>query len=300
MEQHFEIIIIGGSYAGLQAALTLGRARKRTLVIDSGAPCNRFTPHSHNFLTHDGAVPASIAMAGRQELAAYPTVHFLEDKALTARQTGNGFEILTAAGQLYQAAKLVFATGIRDIFPDIPGFAACWGKTVIHCPFCHGYELRDQPTGVFGPADAIFDFSKLLVNWAHDIILFPDGAASFTEEQLAKLQQHQIRLVTVPVQTILQEGGRVRAVQTADGQQFPLNALYARIPFEQHCDIPAHLGCKLTNTGHLEVDAMGKTSVEGVFAAGDNTSPMRSVAMAVMRGQMVAAAITHDLAHATF
>ena len=143
MEAEFEVIIIGGSYSGLAAAMALGRSVRRVLIIDSGAPCNRFTPHSHNFITHDGEVPAVISAKAKAQVLAYPTVQFQEGIVTKADKTAQGFTVTTASGATYTAKKLFIATGVKDILPEINGLAACWGVSAIHCPYCHGYEYRN-------------------------------------------------------------------------------------------------------------------------------------------------------------
>ena len=160
----FDVIIIGGSYSGLSAGLALGRSLRSVLIIDSGKPCNRQTPHSHNFLTQDGQTPAAIAAVGRQQVEKYETVKFFSGLATGGRKTSSGFEIQTDSGRNFTARKLIFASGIRDIMPAIDGFAECWGISVIHCPYCHGYEVRNQPTGILGNGEYAYEFSSFILN----------------------------------------------------------------------------------------------------------------------------------------
>src|SRR5690606_19696546 len=161
----FDVIIIGGSYAGLSAALALGRSLRHVLIIDSGAPCNRQTPHSHNFLTHDGEPPARIATQARDEVLRYDTVRFVQDTATEAVSQEHGFAVTTASGDRYTAQKLLFATGVRDLMPDIPGFADCWGISILHCPYCHGYEVRGRTTGVLANGDTGYELAMFINNW---------------------------------------------------------------------------------------------------------------------------------------
>ena len=150
-EKQYDIIIVGGSYSGLAAGMALGRALRRVLIIDGGAPCNQQTPHSHNFLTNDGKTPKEIAGLARQQVLQYDTVEWLDAFVIAANKTDTGFELQVQTGEVFTAKKLVFATGIKDIHPEIPGFSACWGISVIHCPYCHGYEVRHQKTGISFP-----------------------------------------------------------------------------------------------------------------------------------------------------
>ncbi|HEX2627711.1 MAG TPA: FAD-dependent oxidoreductase, partial [Chitinophagaceae bacterium] len=139
MKEQFDVIIIGGSYSGLAAALALGRALKKVLVIDSGQPCNSPTPHSHNFITQDGKTPKEISTLARKQVEKYNTVKFIEGLAISGTKTVTGFEIQTDSTKIFEAKKLIFATGIKDIMPSIKGHAECWGISIIHCPYCHGY-----------------------------------------------------------------------------------------------------------------------------------------------------------------
>src|SRR5688500_15240100 len=157
----FDVIIVGGSYSGLAAGMALGRALKQVLIIDSGQPCNRQTPHSHNFITQDGKTPKEIATLARQQVKMYHTVKLFEGLATNGAKTENGFEIQTASGETFNAKKLIFATGVRDLMPDMKGYAECWGISVLHCPYCHGYEVRNEKTGILGNGDYGFEFSGL-------------------------------------------------------------------------------------------------------------------------------------------
>lgn len=295
MDTSFDVIVVGGSYAGLSAALALGRALRKVLVIDSGQPCNRFTPHSHNFITQDGQTPQAIAAAARAQVQQYPTVQFLDGLAMVGEQTAAGFRIQTETGQAFDTRRLIFATGVRDLLPDLPGFAECWGKTVIHCPYCHGYEVRGEPTGILANGDMGFHYAQLIHNWTQDLTLLTNGPATFSAEQASQLAARSVRVVEAELAALQHEQGRLQEVQFADGSRLALRALYARPPQKQHCDIPASLGCELTEQGLLHVDVMQKTNVAGVFACGDNTTMMRSVANAVGAGNMAGAAANNDM-----
>jgi thioredoxin reductase len=297
---NFDVIITGGSYAGLSAAMTLGRALRKVLVIDSGKPCNRQTPHSHNFLTHDGSTPAQLAGLAKEQVANYKTVSFYEGLALSAVKTDTGFEITTQSGDRFTAKKLVFATGIRDIMPDIKGFAECWGITAIHCPYCHGYEVKHERTGILANGDTGFDYAKLISNWTNDLTLFTNGPSSLTTEQAEKIRGRQIEIIEKEVDSFDHQDGYLRGIRFKDGSDFPLRAVYSRPQFEQHCPIPAALGCELTEQGYIKIDQLQHTTVPGVYACGDNTSAMRSVAGAVGAGSMTGAVLNRDLLDETF
>lgn len=291
----FEVIIIGGSYAGLQAGMTLGRALRKVLIIDSGKPCNAQTPHSHNFLTQDGQTPAAIAQVALEQLKAYTTVQLLHGKAAQANKTDTGFSITTEAGEKFNTRKLILTTGVKDLMPDIPGVAECWGISVIHCPYCHGYEVANQPTAILGNGDGGFEITKLIQHWTKDLTLLTNGPSTLTAEMTAQLQQKNIKVIETPVKAVIHENGQLSAVELTDGSKVPLKAVYARLPFIQHSDIPAQLGCELTEAGHIRVLEFGKTTVPGVYAAGDNCSMFRGVANAVAAGVVAGAIANREL-----
>lgn len=291
----FDVVIIGGSYAGLSAAMALGRAVRRVLVLDSGQPCNRQTPHSHNLITQDGATPAHITAVAKEQVLAYPTVCFQTGTVTAVTGETNAFVVETAVGERFRARKLLFATGVRDLLPAIPGFAESWGISTIHCPYCHGYEYRDQPTGILVNGPTALDFGKLIHNWTRQLTLFTNGPATLDAGQHRQLQTLGIGVVETEVTQLHHTGGMLDSLQLADGTRHPLRVLYARVPFEQSTPLPEALGCALTETGLLQVDAFGHTSVPGVFAAGDNCTWLRSVAGAIAMGTVAGGFLNHEL-----
>ena len=287
----FDVIIVGGSYAGLSAGMALGRSLRRVLIIDSGKPCNRSTPHSHNFITHDGEKPAVIAEKAKAQVLNYPTVQFHEGLAVSGEPTGEGFTITTQGGEEFTAKKLIFVSGVKDILPDIRGFEECWGVSVIHCPYCHGYEVKNARTGILANGNFAAHYAQLVRNLTRDLTVFTNGTAEFTSEQADKLKRHGIAVIEKEIAYFDQENGRIRQVVFSDSSAFSLEALYARPALEQHCKIPEMLGCELTETGLIKTDMFQKTSVTHVFACGDSASPMRSVAYAIAGGNITGAMV---------
>ncbi|MBL7735785.1 MAG: NAD(P)/FAD-dependent oxidoreductase [Chitinophagaceae bacterium] len=296
----FDVIIIGGSYAGLSAALALGRALRKTLVIDSGLPCNRQTPHSHNFITQDGEQPAIIAEKAKMQLLKYDTIKFVTGLAVNGMKTEKGFSIAAQAGETYEAKKLILATGIKDIMPEIKGFSECWGISVIHCPYCHGYEVKHERTGILANGDFAFHYARLILNWTKDLTVFTNGTSTLTQEQTDKIAQHNIPIIETEIAFLEHERGRVQQIVFKDNSIFSIQAIYSRPGFEQHCPIPEMLGCELTEQGLVKTDMFQKTTVAGVFACGDNASPMRSVANAVATGNMAGAIANNTMVEEDF
>jgi thioredoxin reductase len=299
-KKEFDVIIVGGSYAGLAAGMALGRAMRNILIIDSGNPCNQQTPHSHNFLTNDGKTPEEIASIARHQVSQYPTVQFLNGWVTTGSKTSNGFVISTETGAEFRARKLVFATGIRDIKPDIPGFAASWGISVLHCPYCHGYEVRHQPTGLLANGDAAFDMAFLLRNWTNVLTLYTNGEASLGDDQKLKLAKYGIELVEDAIEELEHDEGKLQRIIFKEGRMTALNVLYAPLPFQQHSDLPVRLGCAMTKEGYIEINPMHMTTVEGVYACGDNVTRMRTVANAVAMGTITGMMVNRDLVDEDF
>ncbi|WP_276876992.1 NAD(P)/FAD-dependent oxidoreductase [Chryseobacterium joostei] len=298
--KNFDVIIIGGSYAGLSAAMALGRSLRNVLIIDSGKPCNRQTPHSHNFITHDGNTPKEISSLARKDVEKYTTVQFHEGIATQILKNNNGFEVETLSNERFYAKKIVLASGVKDIMPNIPGFEECWGISVLHCPYCHGYEVRNEVTGILSNGDMAYDFSKLIFNMTKNLTLFTNEKSTLTQEQIEKLKQNKINLNEEEIDRIEHENGFIQKIIFKNGSSALLKALYAKRPFEQNFNITESLGCELTEQGFIKVDPMQKTTIPGVFACGDNVTMMRSVANAIAQGNFAGAVVNKELSEEEF
>ncbi len=296
----FDVIIIGGSYSGVAAGMSLGRALRHVLIIDSGIPCNKQTPYSHNFITQDGKTPKEIATLAKQQVERYNTVKFFNGLAINGTKTENGFEIQTASGETFSAKKLIFATGIKDKMSNIKGYAECWGISVLHCPYCHGYEVRNERTGILGNGEYGFEFSTLISNWTKDLTLFTNGKLTLTSEQTAKLENHSIKIVETEIEKLVHTDGYLQTIIFKDGSTFPLKVMYARSAFEQHCAIPITLGCELADEGYIKIDPSQRTSILGIFACGDNTTRIRTVANAVAMGTTTGMMVNKELVFEEF
>lgn len=298
--KQFDVIIVGGSYSGLAAGMALGRALRNVLIIDGGSPCNKQTPHSHNFLTNDGKTPKEIASLAKEQVRMYGSVSFVEGFATAGIKTLNGFEVQIQTGETFKARKLVLATGIKDIMPGIPGFSESWGISVLHCPYCHGYEVRHQKTGILANGDTGFELSSLISNWTTDLTLYTNGKSTLTEQQRAKLHKHQINIVEAEITKLENKDGYIQTIAFTDGTNAPLKALYARLPFVQHSSISTDLGCELTQDGYIKIDPAHRTTVHGLYACGDNTTRMRTVANAVSMGTTTGLMVNKELIEEDF
>ena len=295
-----DVIVIGGSYAGLSSAMALGRSLRNVLIIDNAQPCNIQTPHSHNFLTQDGKTPKEISTRAKQDVEKYETVKFYNGLALSGVKTENGFEITTDTNDKFTAKKLIFATGIKDTMPDIKGFSECWGISIIHCPYCHGYEHRYQNTGIIANGQKAFHLASMVRNLSDKVTILTNGKADFSSEQLEKLNKHSIKIIETEILEIEHKNGQVNNIILNDGYKIPFDVTYGVIPFKQHSDIPISLGCELTEHGYIKVEGFQKTTVPNVFACGDNSIMMRSVANAVSSGNIAGAVANGELVQEQF
>ncbi|SMC44935.1 NAD(P)/FAD-dependent oxidoreductase [Moheibacter sediminis] len=292
----YDVIIIGGSMAGLSAALTLGRSVRTVLVIDGGKPCNRFTPHSHNFLTQDGIVPNQILETAKSQILKYETVEFYDGEVQNVVKDTELFIVdLSSEGRFFHSKKVIFATGLKDNLADIQGLKDCWGISAIHCPYCHGYEFKQVKTGILANTEAAFHYAKLVGNLTDELSIFNNGISEFTNEQSEYLKLKGIQVIENKLIEVQHKDGFIKGVQLDNDQFIELNALYVRPDSEQSCKIPESLGCELNPNKLLVVDIFQKTNVEGIFACGDNSNMFRSVSAAVASGNMAGASVNMEL-----
>ena len=283
----YDVAIIGGGAAGLSAALVLGRARRRVVVLDAGAPRNAPAAHMQGFLSRDGMSPACLLELARAEVRGYG-VEIADDRVVAAT---SGFALRLAGGRTIAARRVLLATGALDDLPEIAGARERWGRDFLHCPYCHGWEVRDRAIGVLGSAD----HAHLLRQWSDDVILFTHTTA-VGSDQRATLDGRGIAVVDGPVERLVVEDDRLRAVRLADGRQVARDALFMQPSLRAHPDGPAPaLGCELLAGGLVRVDAEGRTSVPGVWAAGNAANPRAQVITAAGEGSAVAIAINTDL-----
>ena len=287
----YDVAIIGGGAAGLSAALVLGRARRRVVVVDAGAPRNAPAAHMQGFLSRDGMSPADLLQAARAEVRRYG-VEIVGDRVVEATP---GFALRLAGGRTVEARQVLLATGAADDLPDVAGARERWGRDLLHCPYCHGWEVRDRPIGVLGTGPGSVEHAHLLRQWSDDVILFTHTAAA-TPAERATLGARGIAVVDGSVERLVVADDRLRAVQLADGRSVPRDALFIRPALRAHPDGPAAaLGCELLAGGLVRADADGRTSVPGVWAAGNAANPRAQVITAAGEGSAVAIAINTEL-----
>jgi thioredoxin reductase len=281
----FDAIVIGGSYAGLSAALQLARARRKVLVMDSGQRRNRFAEHSHGFLGQDGRAPGAIAADARAQLMKYPTVEWVDATATDGSGVVNDFTVSAESDARYQARRIILAAGVVDTLPDVPGLAERWGKHVFHCPYCHGYELDQGRIGVLASSDMSMHHALMLPDWG-STTLFLNGAFTPDADQLMQLMQ---RGVTIEREPIRQLSGASIEVELTDGRVIPLDGMFTLTRTSPASPLGAQLGCAMEDGPmgpFLQTDMFKETTVSGVFACGDMARATGSVALAVGDGAM--------------
>jgi thioredoxin reductase len=288
--------IIGGSFAGLSAAMYIARARRRVCIIDTGFPRNRFAAHSHGFFAQDGSEPGAMLATARAQVAAYPTVTFIEGEAVSAAKEPDGFSVTLATGQVIESTKLILAFGISDELPAIPGLAERWGRSVLYCPYCHGYEFSGQQLGVLNVSPMSLHQAMVIPDWG-PTTFYLNGGNELDNASLAELQERGVAIDPAPVRSLHGEGTRLSSIQLADGRMSPVDALYLSTRTHLNSDIAQQLGCELEEGPFgsvIKTDAAKMTTVSGVYAAGDIARPSHNITWACADG--VTAAI--DLHHA--
>jgi thioredoxin reductase len=289
----YDVVIIGGGAAGLSAALVLSRARRSVVVLDSGRPRNAPAAHLHGFLSRDGLPPAELLAIGRREVESYGgEIRAGEVEALASDRSG--FSVLLKDGSRMTARRLLVATGLRDVLPDIPGLADRWARDVLHCPYCHGHEVRDQPLGVVGGTPEAVGFAQIVRQWTHDLVYFtPPGVLGDADR--TALVARAIGVVEGIVDRVVVEDDRLTGVRMDDGRFVPRAALFVPPRFVPHSALLADLGCDLDDQGWPVVDATGRTSVPGVWAAGNVADRRAQIITAAGAASAAAIALNADL-----
>lgn len=271
----YDAVIVGGSFAGLSAAMQLSRARRRVLVLDTGLPRNRFAPASRGFLGQDGRTPGEILETARAQLLAYPTVELRRDEATHAAARDGAFEVAFASGATVRARRLVLATGIVDELPDIPGLQERWGVSVLHCPYCHGYEVADRRLGVLALGEMGVHLALLLPDWSADVTIFTNGSFEPTAAQRDALAARGVRVEPRPVVELLGEGTALSGVRidSPNGAEVVgIDALFTGSRTRMASPLAEQLGCAFDEGPSgpvIRTDAQKMTTVPGVYAAGD-------------------------------
>lgn len=293
----WEAIIVGGGPAGLSAALTLGRCRRRVLVCDTGQPRNRFSNHLHAFLSRDGIAPSELLAIGRDELRQYPSVELRNVEATSVECIPQGFAVQLADGSIEDSRKLLLATGVVDHVPEIEGIGPLYGKSVHHCPYCDAWEWRDQPLAVYARDDEKGSgLALMLTQWSHDIVLLADGPCRLQPDELTRLDSRGIRIIEERVVRLEGSDGKLARVVFDSGRSIERSALFFNTGQHQRSALAAALSCEFDDRGGVVAgDYEVATNVAGLYVAGDITRDVQLVVVAVAEGVKAAFAINKAL-----
>ncbi|MCP2257066.1 Thioredoxin reductase [Streptoalloteichus tenebrarius] len=294
----YDVVVVGGGASGLNAALVLGRARRRVAVVDAGQPRNAPAEHMHGFLSRDRTSPAALLEVGRHEVARYG-VRLVEGRvdqieAVAGDGEAPSFLAQLAGGPVLRARRVLVATGLRDELPAVAGLRQRWAKDVLHCPYCHGYEVRDQRIGVLGTAEGSVHQALLLSRWSEDVVFFPH-TLGLGEEDRERFAALGVRVVDGEVTQLVAHGDRLRGVEMAEGHVVTRDALFVAPRMVPHDALLTTLGCRTGADGWVITDPSGRTSVPGVWAAGNVVDQRAQVITAAARGAAAAIALNHDL-----
>jgi thioredoxin reductase len=298
-EPTVDVAVIGGGAAGLSAGLTLARARRSVIVVDAGSPRNRPADGVHGFLTRDGIAPAELVARGRAEVEHYGG-RVLDDEAVGARRSGAVFQVTLAGGGTVTARRLLLSTGLVDELPDIPGLRERWGRDVVHCPYCHGWEIRDLPVGVLGGGSRSVQRALLLRQWSPDVVLFRHDAPALTDDEAEQLAACGIGVVSGPVAGLEITDDRLTGVRLQDGTVVARQAVAVMTRMQARSAVLADLGLTTVEHPlgvgeHVAADPTGRTEVDGVWVAGNVTDLMAQVVTAASAGVVAGAALNADL-----
>ena len=290
----YDVVVVGGGVAGLSAALVLGRARRRVVVVDAGQPRNAPAAHSHGFLSRDGMDPAQLLATGRREVLGYGG-QLLAGRAVGIdRLEGARFAVRLAEGGPLGARAVVVATGLRDELPEIPGLRARWGQDVHVCPYCHGYEVGDSALGVIGGHDRAFSLrqAQLIRQWSEDVVFFPHRIVLQAHER-QELLARGVRIVEGDVTRIVSDETGVRGVELAEAPMVERAALFVAPRFVPSDELLTALGCELDDEGWVATDRTGRTSIDGVWAPGNVADRTAQLINAAAAGSAAAIALNN-------
>ncbi|MGI8744114.1 MAG: NAD(P)/FAD-dependent oxidoreductase [Bryobacteraceae bacterium] len=290
----YDAIIVGGGPAGLSAALVLGRSRRRVLLCDSGHYRNAVSGGVHNFFTRDGTPPAEMLRLGREQLQQYG-VEIREAEVQGACPDGEGFLVTLSDGTQLCSRKLLLATGVKDRLPQIPGIERFYGTSVHHCPYCDGWEWRDQPLAIYGRKQHGYALACALLNWSKDIVLLTDGSPGLTVKQRGDLGRLRVPVKAEHVARLEGTGGRLERIVFESGSSIERRAMFFSTGQDPRYDLANRFGCEFTGKGAVKTDRKGNTNVPGLYVAGDAAREVQFVIVAAAEGATAGMAINEAL-----
>lgn len=288
-----DVIVIGGSFSGLSAALALARSGRSVLVFDDNDACNKSSERAYNILTNDGLSPAEIKSKAIADVISYQLAAFKTD-TVTEISVSNTLAVTTTGGIVYTAKAILLCTGLADVIPDIPGFAECWGKSIIHCPYCHAYEQQARHVGMVGYTSDDIALAGLLKTWNKEVTLFTDGHP-VSAEQRALLGKQQIAFITKSISGVRHIEGQLNALEFHDETLLDIKDIFINPTATQRSPIAQSAGCELIASNLIKIDDFHRTTVEGIYAAGDCCTPFRAISIAIASGTKAGIFVHQDL-----
>ncbi len=291
----YDVIIVGGGPAGLSAALILGRCRRRVLVCDAGRPRNAASHALHGFITRDGIEPAEFLEIARGQLATYDTVELRSVEVSSVVRNGDAFDVTIPDREILKARKVLIAPGVVDELPNVEGVRELYGQSVFHCPYCDGWEVRDEPLAVYGNGENGFGLALELLLWSGDLVLCSDGPSKLSADQIRRLENHNITLREEKIERLKGENGKLTEIVFKGGDKLARRAMFFSTGQHLASDLAEKLGCQFTEQGCVATGDYEATSVRGVYAAGDASHMAQFVIVAAAEGAQAAVAINKEL-----
>lgn len=290
----YHCAVIGGGPAGLNAALVLARSLKTTLLIDNNTARNKVTQESHNFITRDGITPEEFRKKAHEDLYKYPDVQIQNQTLTDIVKTEDCFQLTTDNGESFEAQNIILSTGLKDILPDIKGIHDVYGRSVFSCPFCDGYESKDEPLVYFAHDDNTFHAVKMISNWNKDITICTNGNNILTEKESETLLNKGFQIINNEIKAIHSNDGNLAHVEFTDGSILDKNRGFVSYRMEQSADFFKTLGLKMNEFGGIETDSYGRTNISGIYAAGDNAEGPPQLIIAAAHGSKAAIGVIMD------
>ena len=291
----YDVIIVGGGPAGLSAALILGRCRRRVLLCDDRQPRNAHSHRVGGFLSRDGTPPDELRQVSREQLQAYPNVELRDVAVADAEYRDGGFDVLLDGDVHCRSRRLLLATGVVDHWPEIPGAEPYFGRSIFHCPYCDGWELRDQPLAIYGPGEPGYQLALELTAWSNDLVLCSDGPAELTTKHRERLARNRIGLREEPIERLEGTDGMLETIVFRGGDRLPRRALFFNLGQHQRSPLPEKFGCEFTAIGAVRTGAYETTHVPGLYVAGDASRSVQLAIVAASEGAEAAFAINTSL-----
>ncbi|MDP5276648.1 NAD(P)/FAD-dependent oxidoreductase [Chengkuizengella axinellae] len=299
--QTFEVIVIGGGAAGLSASLILGRSRRKVFIIDANEPRNKVTRESHGFLSRDGIQPLEFKKICIEQLKKYPNIQYKRDRVEYVEKDGSIFRVHTLEGDVYISKKIIFATGMHDALPSIKGLKDVYGKSVYPCPYCDGWERKDEPLAVFGNGDWLMDYVKMIYHWSPDLMVFTNGPTKLSNEQKHELLEHDVRLVETPIEELQSSDGELEKVVVSTGIEYKRSGGFLMDTGEiQASSIPSRLGIEMNEMGGYITNNIGETNIKGVYVIGDAKNAFSGLIKAASEGYELGAKMNAEMIFETW